>query len=340
MARKKHLPRPHARMTEVASRAKVSTMSVSRALRFPDQVSPETLRRVQKAVREIGYVPNQLAGGLKATRTKLVAAIVPSVRNSLFASTLQGLTSTLRTSGGISLMLGDSQYSQIEEEALIAAFLAHRPCGLVLHNSTHTAAARRLLQNSGIPVVEVGDLIARPVDLMVSFSNFDAAKAMTEHLLNRGYRKIAFVGLKLAGNERVKARRRGYLAALTTAGLAGEALFLETEGGFESGAQAIVRILDMQPNTDAIFFAGDVLAIGAMMECRRRGWSVPQRVAIAGFDDWEISNQFETPITALDIPRFRIGELAADLIRRRLNGEVGQINPIDVGFRIIERKST
>ncbi|MEA2879268.1 MAG: LacI family transcriptional regulator, gluconate utilization system Gnt-I transcriptional repressor [Hyphomicrobiales bacterium] len=314
-------------------------MSVSRALRFPDQVSPQTLRSVQKAVRDIGYVPNQLAGGLKATRTKLAAAIVPSVRNSLFAGTLQGLTNALRKSG-INLMLGDSQYSQIEEEALIAAFLAHRPCGLVLHNSTHTAGARRLLQNSGIPIVEVGDLIARPIDLMVSFSNFEAAKAMTEHLLDRGYQKIVFVGLKLAGNERVKARRRGYLEALTGAGLSGEASFLETEGGFESGAQAVVQVLEAQPNTDAIFFAGDVLAIGAMMECRRRGWPVPQRVAIAGFDDWEISRQFETPITALEIPRYRIGELAADLIHRRLNGEVGRIKPIDVGFCIVEREST
>ena len=101
-----------------------------------------------------------------------------------------------------------------------------------------------------------------------------------------------------------------------------------------------VHLLETRPDIDAVFFAGDVLAIGAMMECRRRDWHVPRRVAIAGFDDWEISRQFETPITAIDIPRYRIGQYAAELILRRLNGEKDKIKHVDVGFRIIERKST
>ena len=97
MAKKKRLGAPQTRMKEVALRAKVSAMSVSRALRAPDQVSSETLRRVQKAVRELGYVPTRLAGGLKApSRTQLAAAIVPRLQNSLFAATIQGLTDALR----------------------------------------------------------------------------------------------------------------------------------------------------------------------------------------------------------------------------------------------------
>src|SRR5690242_4853504 len=135
MPQKKQTRAPQARMKEVALRAKVSPMSVSRALRSPDEVSSETLKRVQKAVREMGYVPNRLAGGLKApSRTQLAAAIVPSVRNSLFAATLQGLTDTLRKRG-INLMLGNSGYSPEEEESLVAAFLAHRPRGLFLHDT-------------------------------------------------------------------------------------------------------------------------------------------------------------------------------------------------------------
>jgi len=316
-------------------------MSVSRALRSPDQVSAETLRRVQKAVREMGYVPNRLAGGLKApTRTQLAAAIVPSVRNSLFAATLQGLTDTLRKRG-ISLMLGDSGYSHEDEETLIAAFLAHRPCGVVLHDTTHTARTRRLLQRSGVPVVETGNLTSDPVDLVVSYSNFAAAKAMTDYLLSRGYRRIAFVGLPGARNERVRERRRGYHAALAAANIPqDDTLVLETVGSFENGAQALLRLMAIRPSVDAIFFAGDVLAIGAMMECTRRGWQVPKKIAIAGFDDWEISRQFATPITTLDIPRYRIGECAAELMLRRLDGDKGKIEPIDVGFRIIERQST
>ncbi len=341
MSKKPQTSQPQARMKEVALRARVSAMSVSRALRSPDRVSAETLRRVQKAVRDMGYVPNRLAGGLKApTRTQLAAAIVPSVRNSLFAATLQGLTDTLRKRG-ISLMLGDSGYSYDDEETLIAAFLAHRPCGLVLHDTAHTARTQRLLQKSGIPIVETGNLTEQPMDLVVSYSNFEAAKAMTSYLLGRGYCRVAFVGLPGAGNERARERRRGYQAALTAAKIPrDDTLIVETTGSFENGAQALLRLTEGGTEVDAIFFAGDVLAIGAMMECVRRGWEVPKRVAIAGFDDWEVSRQFKTPITTLDIPRYRIGECAAELMLRRLDGDKGKIEPVDVGFRIIERQST
>jgi LacI family gluconate utilization system Gnt-I transcriptional repressor len=328
-------------MQDVAARANLSAMSVSRALRSPDQVSSETLRRVQKAVRELGYVPNRLAGGLKApSRTQLAAAIVPSVRDSLFAATLQGINDTLR-SKGINLMLGDSGYSQEDEESLIGTFLAHRPCGLVLHNTTHTARAKKLLRNAGVPVVETGDLVARPVDLVVSYSNFSAAKMMTEYLLGRGYRRVAFVGQVAATNERAKERQRGYRAALSEAGHdADNAVVIETPGSYENGAQALVRLMALKPKVDAIFFAGDVLAIGAMLECSRRGWEVPKQVAIAGFDDWDIARQFATTLTTLEIPRYEIGKQAAELMLRRLDGDQSRIAPVDVGFRIIERRST
>lgn len=331
-----------ARMKEVAERADVSKMTVSRALRCPDQVSSETLRRVQKAVREIGYVQNHVAGALKsANRTKLAAAIVPSIRNSLFSATIKGLSDSFRAHG-INLMLGDSEYSQKEEESLVAAFLAQRPCGLVLHNSTHTRATVRLLRSSGIPIVEVGNLTSRPIDLMVSFSNFSAAKTVTEHLIGRGYRTIALAGLPLLGNERAQDRLRGHRAALANAGLPDDPdLVIEETGGLEGGARAVATLLERRPDIDAIFFAGDVLAIGAMIECRRRGWAVPERVAIAGFDDWEIARQLETSITTLEIPRYDIGREAAELIMRRLDGQpLGASKPIDVGFRLIQREST
>ena len=316
-------------------------MSVSRALRSPDQVSAETLRRVQKAVREMGYVPNRLAGSLKApSRTQLAAAIVPSLQNSLFNGTMQGLTDTLRKKG-INLMLGDSHYSREEEESLIAAFLAHRPCGLVLHDTVHTLRARQLLRNAGIPIIEIGNLGARPIDLVVSYSNYAASKAMTDYLIGRGYRQLAFVGLPSTENERSKERQRGFREALAAANLRyDETRIIETDGSFERGAQALVRLVGMKPKVDAIFFTGGVGPVGAMMECTRRGWAVPNKVAIAAFDDWAVSRLFKTPITALDIPRYQIGERAAELMLRRLDGDSGRIPPVDVGFRIIERQST
>lgn len=334
--------RTHVRLADVAERAEVSIMTVSRVLRTPQQVSADTLKRVNKAIRELGYVPNSLAGDLRAASpSKLVAAIVPSIMNSLFAETLKGLSDTLR-SNGIHLMLGDSEYSQKEEEALIAAFLAQRPSGLVLHNSTHTPSARRMLKRAGVPVVEVGNLTPRPTDLVVSYSNFDAARLMTEHLIARGYRKIAFASVLLEGNERAQERRRGYLHAIDAAGLErSDDLMFAIAGSFDNGGIALTRLTDRRPDIDAVFLAGDVLAIGAMLECRRRGWKVPERMAIAGFDDWEFSRHFDTPITTLAIPRYDIGRIAAELILERLKNPsaVGK-PPVDVGFELIHRGST
>lgn len=327
-------------MQDVARRASVSAMTVSRALRAPSTVSEETRGRIARAVRDVGYVRNELAGGLRAfNRTKLVAAIVPSVRNSLFAATTQGMSDALRARG-INLMLGDSHYSRDEETELINAFLAQRPSGMVLHDSVRSTRARKLLLKAGIPIVEVGDLTRSPLDMVVSFSNFGAGKAMTRHLIERGYRRIGFASLATSITARSAARLGGYKAALRQAARQVDpALIIEVEGGFASGAAALVKLVD--EGADAIFFAGDVLAVGAALECQRRGWAIPDRVAIASFDDHEIASQVSPPLTALKLPRYEIGRRAAELILERHDG-VKHRKPIivDLGFEILAREST
>jgi LacI family gluconate utilization system Gnt-I transcriptional repressor len=211
-----------------------------------------------------------------------------------------------------------------------------------MHSTSHTQITKRLLRRSDIPIVEVGNLTSSPIDAMVSYSNFKAAKAMTEHLISRGYKRIGLVSIPLAGTERAQERRRGFVDAMAEAGLAvADSQMLETPGSFENGSRAIALLLERRPDLDAVFLAGDVLAIGATFECRRRGWSIPDRVAIAGFDTWEMAEMLDSPVTALDIPRADIGRIAGELILRRLNGAPARsIPPIDVGFRVIHRQTT
>ena len=327
-------------MQDVAELARVSAMTVSRALRDPSLVTEDTQRRVMRAMREIGYVPNDLASGLRtANGSRIVASIVPSLRNSLFAETNQGLSDELRTHG-INLMLGDSHTSPQEAADLVMAFLAQRPCGIVLHDAVRSTRARALLRKSGIPVVEVGDLNPRPLDAVVSYSNRGAAQAMTEHLIGRGYRRIGFAMLSPAVTARAGARLIGYKAALKEAGLKlDSSLITVAERGFAGGATALVQL--MTARADAIFFSGDVLAIGAMLECQRRGWKVPDRVAIASFDDHEAAVQMTPPLTTLKLPRYEIGRRAARLILERNNG-VTPTQPVvtDLGFEVIAREST
>jgi len=201
-----------------------------------------------------------------------------------------------------------------------AAFLGRRPDGFFLYGRRHTPGAVRLLRSAGIPIVESGDLAGRPIDMVVSYSNFDAAKAMTNHLIRKGYRRIAMVCASRRESERHFERWRGYRAALREQGMAYSArqVMEKTVLGIDQGAEALTALLDRNSRIDAILFTSDVMAIGALLECQRREWRVPDRVAIAGFDDQEIAGQ---------------------ILLDRLNGRGIAPKVVNVAFQLMDRES-
>jgi LacI family gluconate utilization system Gnt-I transcriptional repressor len=314
-------------------------MTVSRALREPERLSEETRKAVLGAIRQTGYVPNRMAANLASARSSVCGQIVPSIQNSLYADTVKGTADVLRAAG-MQLMLADSGYSLDEEEALIAAFIAQRVSGLILHNTEHTPRAVDMIRRSGVPVIETGDLTRSPVDMGISYSNFKAARAMTLHLAERGYRTIGCVSLVTRVNRRARERQRGYLSALRTLGRSPDPrLTMEVGTGMAAGAQAMVDMLNRAPKVDAIFFAGDVLAVGALFEAQRRGWVVPDRIAIAGFDDLEILQHTVPRVTCLRLPRLEIGRQSGEALLERLRGEKTNAC-LDLGFEVIQREST
>lgn len=328
-----------ARMRDVAHAAGVSLMTVSRALREPHKLSEETRKAVMDAVHKIGYVPNSIAANLASNRSNVVGQIVPSIQNSLYADTMKGTADVLRKAG-LHLLLADSGYSLQEEEALIGAFLAQRVAGLILHNTDHTPRALQMIARAGIPVIETGDVPRHPVDMVVSYANAEAAKAMTLHLAQRGYQRIGFVSLDTKINRRARERLRGYQAALKSLGRrADPALVLEVAPGLTSGAHALVDMMTRAPDVDAVFFAGDVLVIGALFEAQRRGWKVPGRIALAGFDDLDILQHTVPKLTCLRLPRLEIGRRSAEALLARLRGDEESVR-IDLGFEVIQREST
>jgi LacI family transcriptional regulator, gluconate utilization system Gnt-I transcriptional repressor len=328
------------RMSDIARHAGVSPMTVSRALSEPATVSEKMRRKVDAAVRQFGYLPNRIAGSLSSRRSNVVGLVVPSIRNSLYATMIQAISDVLRANG-LHLMIADSGHRLEDEEALVSALLAQRVCGLVLHNTAHSRRLRELLARTDVPVVETGNLPPDPLDMAVSYSNFEAARAMTAHLGRLGYRKIGFVTLPLRDNDRSKERRRGYFAALRDLGLpADPGLVLEAPGGFSDGADALVRLVRTHAEIDAGFFAGDVLAVGALFECQRRGWAVPGRIAIASFDDLDLLRHAVPTVTTLRIPRQEIGRRSAELLVNRLHGALPEKVRIDVGFEIVQRESS
>ena len=327
-------------MADVAAKAGVSMITVSRMLRHPDVVAEETRLKIEKAMADVGYVPNLIAGGLAATHTQLVAAIVPYIHHGVFADAVQGLSDRLGARG-YCVLLGNSGGSADEEESIVRALLGHRPAGLVIQGANHTEQTRRLLTRANIPVVEMGTLPDDPIDMCVGYSNLDAAITVIDHLVGTGRRRIGFIGHASQNNDRHRQRMAGYRAGLDAAGLPFDpALVSDAEFSIEDGTAAFVRLLEQAPDMDAVFCSSDLWAAGAVFECQRRGISVPGQIAVCGFNDQEIAGQMNPPLTTIRVRRKEIGEIAADMILSRLSGDEPASTRADVRYEFIVRGTT
>lgn len=329
-----------ATMSDVAKQAGVSLMTVSRALNQPSRVSAGTRTRVEAAVNLVGYVQNRIASSLSSQRSTVVGLILPNIAYSLFADTMKGISEVLHDND-YHLMISESGNDEDHEEVLISAFLSQRVSGLILHGTTHTPRAIDLIQKSGLPVVENGNLTDHPIDSVVSYSNFRASKAMTMNLHRLGYKKVAFVSLPTANNEIALQRRNGFLAALSDLGITPDPrLILERPRGIVSGAETIVRLMERAPDLDAIFFTGDAQVIGAVLEAQRRGWAIPERVGLASFDDSDILSNLTPSVTTIRLPRYQIGRRTAECLVERISGHAHSGVCVDLKYEIVQREST
>ena len=329
------------RMTDVAARAGVSVMSVSRAIRDPERVSSKIRARVEKAMHETGYVPNALASSLASQRTRVIAAIVPFI-NASFGDTIRGITDVLHPSG-YELLIGETGHSMQVEERLTDAFLSHRVDGLLLTGHSHTQGVQERLRNLKVPVVETWNLTDRPMDQIVGFSNYEAARAMTRYLVGQGRRHIGYLGGITQDNDRATDRERGYIDAMTAAGLpCDRSLRSYRKLEFRQGGEGCEELLERHPDIDAIFAASDMLAVGALFRCIKRRIGVPDDIAIAGFDDSDISSAIHPALTTVRVPRYEMGSRAAQMLLQRLDtdGETYGQKVVDLGFEILIRDST
>ncbi|WP_353471415.1 LacI family DNA-binding transcriptional regulator [Salipiger sp. H15] len=325
-------------MGDVAKHAGVGTITVSRALRTPGKVSPETLRKVRAAVDELGYVLDETAGALSSQRSRVVAALVSTLEEPVFAATIRGLTEGL-AEAGLQLMLSTTQYDPETEAALIPTLLGRRPEALVLTSDRHTEAARALLSRAGIPVLELWGLPDQPVHAAVGFSNRAGGAAITRHMVETGRRRVAFLGLDRPHDTRGRLRLEGYRDCVGQ--LAGERIVAlppaPDRSGPDMGAAGLAEILRRWPDTEAVVCVSDMLASGALCEAWRRGIDVPGRLAISGFGDFDMAGASALALTTIRIDGAAIGRRAAELI---LSGDLPMGLREDMGFTLVRRATT
>lgn len=325
-------------LAAVAAHAGVSTMTASRALNLPERVSDEVRLRVEKAVAELGYVPNRAARALASSQSNVIVVLVPSLSNFVFNAVIDGIQQVV-DAANYQLLIGNTRYSDAEEEKLLSIYLQSNPMGILLSGLTHSPRVEQLLAASGVPVVSMMDLSSDPAKLSVGFSQHEAGRTMTRYLIDKGHKRIGFIGAQL--DERTLSRAAGYRCAMLEAGLLDERLELMVPdaSSIALGAELLGRMLAKAPDCDAIFCCNDDLAHGAIYQCQRRGIAVPEQLAICGFNDLPASAWMIPSVTTISTPRYRVGFEAATLLRNLIEGRQAPAGQVDLGFTLMPRES-
>lgn len=323
-------------LEEVAREARVSTMTVSRALRDPALVSPAARERVQAAVARLGYIPNRAARTLASARSRLIGVLVPSLSNAVFVETIAGVQDCVGPAG-YQLLIGNTGYSPVRQAELLSAYLSHEPDGFLVAGIDESDIVGEQLTASGVPLVHMFDLV--PGDACsVGFSQRSAGFALGSHLVERGVRRPGFIAAQL--DPRTMQRREGFRRALRGAGLDAQLEVLTQEpSSVGLGCRLLGQLLERAPDCDALFCCNDDLALGALFECQRRGIAVPRQLAIVGFNDLPFAAAAAPSITTVATPRYAVGFEAARMLLGIIDGGTPEKRRIDLGFELVVRES-
>lgn len=300
-------------LRDVAAHLGISQISVSRYFQEPQRLSEELRERIAGAVAELGYVPNLVAGGLASARSRVVGMVLPNISGPIFADTIQGFSDAL-TARGYQLLLASSYFSATLEENAVRAFLGWSPAALVLTSHHHSAATEKMIEGANVPVIETWDFQPKRAPIQIGFSHVKVGRLAARHLVDMGYRRIAFVQNSLAGDISALDRRDGYIEVMRESGRR-PWTFVPTEPQpLRAGRQALEALVRRREPADAIIFANDNLASGALLAARGAGVSVPDQCAIVGFGDYAFSEMLSPGLTTIRPPARAIGELAAETI--------------------------
>jgi LacI family gluconate utilization system Gnt-I transcriptional repressor len=326
-------------IADVALKAGVGAITVSRALREPDRVSLELRRQIMAVVDELGYVPDRNARALASARADVVGVLVPSLTNNVFAEVVRGIYEGLDRSR-LQVQIGNTHYSEDAEEDLLQIFLSQRPSALIVSGIDQKPAARALLERADCPVVQIMEIGPEPVDMMIGFSHYEGGKAATRHLIEAGYRRVAFIGARM--DPRSRRRLAGYRVAMEEAGLFDERLVTTTirPSSVSVGSELFREALARAPGLDAAFCNNDDMALGALFECHRQGRAVPSDIGIAGFNDLEMMQVAYPSVTSLRTHRYEIGRRSIAMALAAITGHRPAESVVDLGFELIVREST
>jgi LacI family transcriptional regulator len=306
-----------ASLYDVAHLAGVSTASVSRALNEPEKTSDALRRKVLAAADQLAYRPSMAARMLAGSRGRTVAAIVPTMRNDVFASGIEAIEERLGEAG-YTLLLGASNYDPYHELQLARIFVARGVDGMIFMGASHLAATDALLAERGIGFVNQGVWSPDAAFACVGFDNREGGAMAARHLLEHGHRRLGMVAGITRDNDRARGRVAGVRAAVREAGA--RVSVVEQPYTIPGGRAGLAGVLARDPEITGIVCGNDVLAFGVLFAALDRGIAVPARLSIIGFDDLELCAELRPSLSSVHVPTALMGRLAAEHILARLAG--------------------
>lgn len=313
-------------LRDVSAASGVSEMTVSRVLRNRGDVSDATRKKVLETAKELGYVPNKIAGALASQRVNLVAVIIPSLANMVFPEVLSGINAVFEGSA-LQPVVGVTDYQPGKEEQVLYEMLSWRPSGVIIAGLEHSDASRAMLAAAGTPVVEIMDTDGRPVDSMVGISHRRAGAEMAKAILKEGYEHIGFMGTKMPLDHRARKRFEGFTETLAKAGIEIE------DRDFYSGGSALAKgremtqtMLERSPDLDFLYYSNDLIGAGGLLWLIEQGVDIPGQIGLAGFNGVELLQGLPRRLATMDSCRREIGEAAARIVLDR-TGENASTEP-------------
>ena len=318
----------HLTLREVSEASGVSEMTVSRVLRNRGDVSEATRKKVLAAAKELGYVPNKIAGALASQRVNLVGVIIPSLSNMVFPEVMTGISEELEGTE-LQPVVGVTNYLPEKEERVLYEMLSWRPSGVIIAGLEHSDAARAMLHSAGIPVVEIMDTDGTPIDAMVGISHRRAGRKMAEAIVKAGYKRIGFLGTKMPLDHRARKRFEGFTQALGKAGIEiADQEFYSGGSALAKGREMTEAMLKRTPDIDFLYYSNDMIGAGGLLYLLEAGYDVPNQIGLAGFNGVELLEGLPKRLATMDACRLEIGRKAAQIIATRQDDDVEDIESI------------
>ncbi len=306
---------------DVAKRAHVSPSTVSRVFNNTARISEGTRARVLQAAQELDYHPSALASGLARKKSLMIGLVIPDIQNPYSATLARGVQDMVFSQGYVPIICNTN--GDPEKELHVLREIRRRGVdGLIITPPQLQVVSEvnryiRKLLDKGMPIVFVGNRLNDPnVDFVTSRAQDGAIQAVN-YLVSLGHRAIGFIGGYYTQGIAV-GRWLGYQEALIANRIPiRPEWMIEADLSQEGGEQALYRLLDLPNPPTAVFAINDLMAIGAITACRKRGVRVPEQMSIVGFDDIPFAALTTPPLTTVAQPTYELGHKAAELLLRR-----------------------